>query len=90
MNELKCRVENCQSVFQTEDQFAPGAKYTCRNHMPKIKQDVFFQRRQFDKDLKQGRKPAGTSHVQRQGEVEDPEWKRVAWATLQEETKQKE
>jgi hypothetical protein len=66
MSTLKCWVEGCNSVFQTEEQLASNAKYTCRLHMPS-KQRVRFQSHQFDKQLRSGRNPVGTNHIKNQG-----------------------
>lgn len=66
MNTLKCHIEGCDSVFQTNEPLAPDAKYTCRLHMPS-KQRVRFQSHQFDKQLRSGRSPVGTNHIKNQG-----------------------
>ena len=66
MNTVKCCVGECPSTFQTEVALSPNAKYVCKLHT-KREQEAFFQIDQFDKDLRRGRKPMGTSHVANQG-----------------------
>lgn len=67
MNILKCKVKGCKAVYKTDLPLAPGAEYTCREHMPKGKQRVHFQETQFDKVLRNGRSPLGTNHIKNQG-----------------------
>jgi hypothetical protein len=66
VNTLKCCIDGCKSIFQTEEPLAPDAKYTCRLHLPS-KQRVHFQSHQFDKQLRNGRSPVGTNHIKNQG-----------------------
>jgi hypothetical protein len=58
--------------------------------LPPAKQEVFFQEHQFDKDLKRGVHPVGTTHIKRQGsEVEDSPEAHELWGSIQETTKEK-
>lgn len=88
MNTVKCGINNCPSVFTTEEPVSPDVRYICKRHN-KTEQKVFFQTHQFDKDLKRAGKPIGTTHIQRQGEVEDSDETREIWSELQEITKEK-
>lgn len=77
MTTLKCSVGECPSVFQTEEPLSPNARYICKIHTP-TKKKVSFQENQFDKDLKRGAKPIGTTHVANQAsEVVDADTSRV-------------
>ena len=67
MDTLKCKVKGCTSVFQSEVPLAANAEFTCREHTPKGKQNIHFQRTQFDKQLRNGRSPVGTNHIKNQG-----------------------
>jgi len=67
MNSIKCKIDECLSVFTTEEAISPNAQYICKNHNratqvraagrtydPKIDeadQDVHFQTCQFDPTL---------------------------------------
>jgi len=62
MNSIKCGIEECPSVFQTEEALSPNARYVCRLH-PKVEQEVFFQENQFDKDMSRAGTPIGTTHI---------------------------
>jgi hypothetical protein len=63
---IKCGIGDCPSVFKTEEAVAPNVKYACKRHT-ETEQRVFFQDHQFDKDLKHGVKPIGTTHIKHQG-----------------------
>ena len=89
MNQLKCNKEGCEEVFSTQEPLHSSATFTCRHHTTKSSQRVFFQECQFDKDLKSSRKPMGTTHVARQGEVEDTDFQRELWSSLKEVSKEK-
>lgn len=101
-NSIKCYMYGCEEVFTTTEPVAAGARFICRHHprQDQVKavreydpkkdeadRDVRFQSVQFDKDMKRSSKPMGTSHIQRQGEIEDTDKQREIWADIQEETK---
>ena len=66
MNILKCSIEGCDSIFQTEESLHPEAKYICKLHN-KTEQKVFFQEYQLDKQLRRASRPIGTEHIHNQG-----------------------
>jgi hypothetical protein len=77
MNTVKCGIGECPSVFQTEEPLSPNARYVCKLHKP-TEQKVSFQENQFDKDLKRGAKPVGTTHIANQAsEVIDADTSRL-------------
>ena len=53
----------------------PKTKYKCRLHDKPV-EEIAFQEFQFDKDLRRGRRPVDTNHIQRQGsEIDDQQEK---------------
>ena len=83
---IKCRVKGCQ--FEADI----TGLYICHRHTraeqwqalgrepderkDNSDKDVYFQDCQFDKDLKRGRRPIDTNHIQRQGsEIDDQQEK---------------
>ena len=78
MNTIKCGIDKCPSVFQTEMAVSPKATYVCKLHS-KTEQEVFFQEHQYDKDLRRAARPIHTSHIHRQGEGIDSEEALELW-----------
>ena len=66
MNTIKCGIDKCPSVFQTEMPLSPNATYVCKLHS-KTEQEAFFQENQFDRNLKRAAHAQGTSHISHQG-----------------------
>lgn len=83
MNNIKCIIEGCNSVFTTPEPVAAVCNFICKNHDIKTQaqaskrvfnertdlehQRVTFQPKQFDPDLSLASSPEGTSHIKRQG-----------------------
>jgi hypothetical protein len=65
---IKCTQTGCESTFETDAAMAADAKFICRVHTPVVTQDLdlHFQRSQFSKEMKYGRKPIGTTHINNQ------------------------
>ena len=73
MNTIKCKIDECSSVFTTEEAVSPNAQYICKNHNRAIQvraagrtydpktdeadQDVHFQTCQFDPALAHAHSP---------------------------------
>ena len=89
---IKCQVEGCMTEYENKEPLSPNCRYICRNHTRseqwkalkrafverKDTEDeaVRFQEFQFDKDLRRGRRPVDTNHIQRQGsEIDDQQEK---------------
>lgn len=88
MNQVKCGVGECPSVFKTEEPLSPNVRYVCRLHT-KVEQRVFFQESQFDKSLARAGKPTGTAHIQRQGWSPFIPAEAENWSQAQESSKEK-
>jgi hypothetical protein len=89
MATIKCAGEGCPATIQTPEELSPNARYTCREHTKRNEDKVRFQTHQFDKGLKRSAHPVGTTHIKRQGEVEDTDVEREIWGEIQELTKEK-
>ncbi len=72
MNTVKCGVEECPSVFQTEEPLSPNAKYICKHHTS-VDQKVHFQWHQFDRNMNRAGTPVGTSHIPHRQGTPQPE-----------------
>ena len=67
MPSIKCSGKDCTATFNTTEVFHPKARYTCREHTAKNKDEERFQKHQFDPDLRRSSSPIGTSHIHNQG-----------------------
>ena len=83
MPELRCIVRDkdnvqCSTVIEVLEPVADVVKYVCRYHPASVQRaaagnakvsrpEVHFQDCQHDYDLKRGRAPVGTEHIQNQG-----------------------
>lgn len=83
MNIVRCKVDGCNSQFQTAGAVAADVSYICKNHSRAVQvraagrqydvvkdnsdAEVQFQDHQFDKDLRRAAKPVNTDHIKRQG-----------------------
>jgi hypothetical protein len=84
---MKCLVKNCISEIKG------SGRYICSRHTRKeqwkalgrkpderkdtVDINVHFQDHQFDKDLRRGRRPVDTDHIQRQGSEIDDQQERL-------------
>jgi len=73
----------CSTTLEVTEPLSPSFKFICRNHPRSVQvrangrpydpakderdKDIRFQTHQFDKDLRRGRRPGGTEHIQNQG-----------------------
>ncbi len=89
MTTIKCSVEGCLLEFYSREPLSPNAKFLCREHTPKNEDKSRFQSHQFDKGLKRAAHPIGTTHIKRQGELEDSDEDREIWSKIQAVTKEK-
>ena len=88
---IKCQVEGCNIAIDNSA-LSLNARYICPHHTRREQwkalerqpderkdnsdKDIHFQDHQFDKDLKRGRRPIDTNHIQRQGsEIDDQQEK---------------
>jgi hypothetical protein len=89
---IKCQVEGCPTTINPTEPVTLTCRYICSKHTRAeqwkalnrtaddrkdyLDADVRFQDCQFDKDLKRGRRPVDTDHIQRQGsEIDDQQEK---------------
>ena len=89
---IKCIVKDCQSKINPLESVTAECRYVCSKHTRSEQWralgreandrkdsedlDIHFQDCQFDKDLKRGRRPVDTDHIQRQGsEIDDQQEK---------------
>jgi hypothetical protein len=74
---IQCRIKDCPSFIEVENA-TKNTTYLCSKHPEhdqnkaigrkrKTQEEVSFQDRQFDPDLRRSVKPLGTNHVRRQG-----------------------
>jgi hypothetical protein len=54
MSVLTCKVEKCESRFETNEAFSPNASFICKNHPVSVQKKVAFQEHAFDAALNPG------------------------------------
>jgi hypothetical protein len=73
MNRVKCSIEECPAVFETEEPLSASVRYVCRLHTPAPQESASFQGHQFDHDMNRAGTPVGTAHIPHREGTPQPE-----------------